>query len=168
MSSPRRQALRFVGIFLAWVVAYMWLGDTTWALRWLHEPLSRLLAVIITALLSPFGDATRSGEFVQFENFRAQIVDACNGVLPAFLFTAAVLAFPCRWRDRGWGILIGLPAIFVINLARIFSLMLLGAHRPDLVEKVHIDIWQTTVVILAMALWLYWAESTRRRNPIPD
>jgi len=167
INSPRGQALRFVGLFIALVVGYALLAETTWVMGWIHEPLSRALAAIVATLLVPFGEVALAGEHLRFEGFQARIVEACNGLLPTFLFSAAVLAFPCRWRDRGWGILLGIPTIFVINIARIFSLMLLGAHRPDLVEKVHIDIWQTAVVILAMALWLYWAERTRRREPLP-
>ena len=165
--SPRGQALRFVGLFIALVIGYALLAQTELVVHWIHEPLSRALAAIVATLLIPFGEVTVAGEHLRFESFQAQIVEACNGLLPAFLFCAAVLAFPCRWRDRGWGILLGIPTIFVINIARIFSLMLLGAHRPHLVEKVHIDIWQTAVVILAMALWLYWAERTRRSVPLP-
>jgi exosortase H (IPTLxxWG-CTERM-specific) len=167
ISSPRGQVLRFVGFFVALVVGYALLAETAWVMRWIHVPLSRALAAIVATLLTPFGEVTLAGEHLRFGSFQAQIVEACNGLLPTYLYSAAVLAFPSRWRDRGWGILLGIPTIFVINIARIFSLMLLGAHRPDLVEKVHIDIWQTAVVILAMALWLYWAERTRRRQPLP-
>lgn len=165
MQSPRIQALRFVGVFVTLILCYSYLADRAWVVGWIHEPLSRVLAGVVALLLRPLGDVTLTGHLIQFDGFRAQIVDACNGVLPTYLYMAAVIAFPCRWSARGWGMLLGIPAIFVINIARIFSLMLLGARRPDLVERVHIDIWQTAVVVLAMALWLYWAERTRRRGP---
>ena len=167
MNSPRAQAARFVGVFVALLLLYFWLGESEWAVRNVHAPLSRTLAAVVGTLLRPFGMVTVGGEWLRFESFEAQVVEACNGVLPTFLVLAAVIGFHCRWSSRGWGILLGIPAIAVINVTRIFSLMLLGAHRPDLVERVHIDVWQTAVVVLAMALWLFWAERTRRRETLP-
>jgi exosortase/archaeosortase family protein len=164
LDSSRAQALRFVGVFVGLLALYFWLGESDWAVRYVHAPLSRALAAVVGVLLQPFGLVTVGGDRMRFESYEAQVVEACNGVLPTFLFLAAVVAFPCRWSNRGWGILWGIPAIAAINIARIFSLMLLGAHRPDLVERVHIDVWQTAVVVLAMALWLFWAERTRRRE----
>ena len=37
------------------------------------------------------------------------------GVLPTYIYVSAVLAFPSRWRDKAWGILIGIPSILFIN-----------------------------------------------------
>lgn len=84
--------------------------------------------------------------------------DACNGILPTYIFVAAILAFPSSWREKGIGLMIEIPAIFAINVVRVVTLMCLGASYPDLFEQVHIYVWQTLVVALSMAVWLFWAE----------
>jgi len=95
-----------------------------------------------------------------------QIVEACDGILPAIIYLSAVLAFPSRWIDKGWGILIGFPAIFLINLTRLVTLMFVGANWPDLFEQVHIYVWQALVIALAMVVWVFWAERFVRTRSV--
>ena len=131
---------------------------TTAADRWLHEPISQVTAVLATAILRVFGTVSRYGNAVFFSGFSATIEDACDGVLPAYIFLSAIVAFPSRIEQKVWGILLGLPAIFAINLLRVVTLMLVGAYWPDLFERVHIYVWQALVVALSMVLWILWAE----------
>lgn len=158
---PRRswpQAVRFCAVFLLLIAVYAAVFSTPFVERWLHAPLSHLVAVLCVPVLSLFGEASLSGTTLQFQAFRGTVVEACNGVLPTYIFLAAVIAFPSSGTDKLRGALLGVPAIFLINLARVISLMLLGAYKPDIVERVHIDVWQTVVVALAMGIWIFWAE----------
>ena len=163
---PGLQALRFCGGFLLLIALYAAVVSTPFVERWIHAPLSRLVAVVCVPILALFGETSLSGTYLRFESFDAVIVEACNGVLPTYIFVAAVLAFPSGWRDKLRGVLIGVPAVFAINLVRVVSLMLVGARRPDLVERVHIDVWQTAVVALAMGLWVFWVERYVRPRPV--
>ncbi len=129
--------------------------------RWLHAPMSRLVAFSSAPLLPLFGEASADGTHLALDGFRAVVVEACNGVLPAYIFLAAVIAFPCGWREKLRGLLF-LPAIHLINVARVVSLMVVGSRRPEIVERVHIDVWQTAVVVLAMGIWIFWAERYAR------
>ena len=155
---PKRLILRFCLGFLSFTLLFALATSTETATRYLHEPLARLLALMSVPILSLFGEASAHGSFLAFEGFQASIVEACNGVLPTYIFFSAVLAFPSRWRAKGWGFLIGVPAIFLINFIRVVTLMILGAFRPDLFEQVHIYVWQALVITLSMAVWVYWAE----------
>jgi exosortase/archaeosortase family protein len=157
--------VRFCAGFLLLMALYAATFSTPFAARWVHAPMSGLVARVCVPLLSLFGEASVSGTHLQFDGFRAVIVEACNGVLPTYIFLAAVAAFPSRWRDKLRGALLGVPVIFVINVARVISLMILGAHQPDIVERVHIDVWQTAVVALAMGTWIFWAERCVRPRP---
>jgi len=151
-------AVRFCAVFLLLIALYAVVFSTPFVERWLHDPLSRLVAILSVPVLSLFGEVSLSGTTLQFQGFRGTIVEACNGVLPTYIFVAAVIAFPSPWLDKLRGVLLGVPVIFLINLARVVSLMLLGAYKPDIVERVHIDVWQTVVVVLAMGIWIFWAE----------
>jgi exosortase H (IPTLxxWG-CTERM-specific) len=148
----------FCATFLSLVILFAVLTSTPWADRVLHQPLSRLLAIASVPFLSIAGSAWSSGTQLHFEGFSAVVEEACNGVLPTYIYIAAVLAFPSRWVEKAWGILIGIPTIFVVNLVRVITLMFFGAYWPDLFEKVHIYVWQALVVGLSMAIWLFWVE----------
>jgi exosortase/archaeosortase family protein len=165
---PRRQwapALRFAATFVVLLALYAATYRTAPVQRWVHAPASHLVALSCLPVLSLLGEASRSGTLLQFEGFHAEVVDACNGILPGWIYVAAVVAFPSRWSQKLRGFLIGLPALFAINVVRVISLMLLGARAPDLVERIHIDVWQTAVVVLSMALWTFWAERIVGRQP---
>jgi exosortase/archaeosortase family protein len=149
---------RFCLLFVLGNVALGLLTFTPAAGRYLHEPVARCFAYFSKLILSAFGKASVSGANLQYNGFVVQIVEACDGVLPAMIYLSAVLAFPSRWLDKGWGILIGLPAIFLVNLTRLVTLMLVGAAWPGVFEQVHIYVWQGLVIALAMAIWVFWAE----------
>jgi len=133
--------------------------------RWIHQPLSQLIVIFADPILGMFGPAGRFGNVLVFREFSAAIEEACDGVLPAYIFLAAVLAFPSTVAQKIWGIVLGLPAIFAINLFRVITLMLVGAFWPALFERVHIYVWQALVVALSMALWICWAEAVVRPAP---
>jgi exosortase/archaeosortase family protein len=117
-----------------------------------------MIAVLSALILAPFGDASASGNDITFNRFGASVVPACDGVQPTYIYIAAVLAFPSRWRVRGWGMLIGVPAIFTMNLLRVITMLICGAYWPALFERVHVYVWQTLVIAFTMAVWVFWAE----------
>jgi exosortase H (IPTLxxWG-CTERM-specific) len=126
--------------------------------RSFRQPLARLLVRAAAGLLAPFSQVGFSEAILWHRNFWIEVVGACDGVVPACIYLAAVLAVPGHWPAKIWGCLVGVPAILAINLVRIVSLVLLGAWRPDLFEQVHIYVGQALVIASSLALWLTWAE----------
>jgi len=121
-----------------------------------------MIVILAAPLLSLFGSTTTSGHYLSFNNFSASIEGACDGVQPTYIYICAVLAFPSRWRDKGWGLLIGIPAIFLINLIRVGTMMVCGAYWPSLFEQVHLYGWQALVIVFTMSVWVFWAERFAR------
>ncbi len=156
--SAGRTITRFSVLFIACNAALVTLTSTAAAGAYLHGPMARCVAFLSGLLLAPFGRTSVWGVDLDFNGFGVQIVEACDGILPATIYLSAVLAFPSRWADKGWGVLIGLPAIFLINLVRVVTLVMIGAAWPDLFEQVHIYVWQALVIALAMGVWVFWAE----------
>jgi exosortase H (IPTLxxWG-CTERM-specific) len=149
---------RFAILFLSLVAGFALIASTDWAAAAIHDPACRVVTILSAPVLSLFGDVYAQGTFIQFGGFSASIVEACNGVLPAYLFVSAVLAFPCSWRAKLLGLLIGVPGIFLINLLRVVSLMMVGAYWPEFFERIHIYVWQGLVIALSMGIWVFWAE----------
>ncbi len=156
--SPRRLIIQFCLLFFVFILLFTFLLSTDLANRYLHEPLARLIANSSLPFLAVFGRASVSGNILNFNGFGAAIVEACNGILPTYIYLSAVFAFPSRWRAKGWGVVIGIPLIFLINLIRVITLMMFGAFQPELFEQVHIYVWQALVIALSMGIWIFWAE----------
>ena len=167
-NSSARITWKFSAGFLLLVLLFSWLASSRPSAAVLHEPLTRLLASLAVPILALFGNAAAYGHDLVFNGFRATIEGACDGVQPTYIYIAAVLAFPSQWRAKAWGILLGIPAIFLINFVRIATMMLCGAYSPELFERVHLYGWQALVIALTLAVWLFWAELfVRQSDPTP-
>jgi len=150
--------VRFGLSFLSLIVLFAILTSTSAAQRLLHVPLSRLVVSLAAPILSIFGTVSAAGTDLTFNSFSVSIAEACNGVLPTYIFVSAVLAFPSHWREKGIGMLIGIPGIMLVNVLRVVTLMCFGAYWPSVFERVHIYVWQALVVALSLAIWVFWAE----------
>ena len=103
---------------------------------------------------------------VASSQFSFQIVDLCTAVMPMLILTAAVLAFPSRIKEKGVGLLIGLPGIFIVNQIRLVSLFFIGAYAPGIFDTAHLLVWQSLMILLAIGLWLIWVYKYVRTAPI--
>ena len=103
------------------------------------------------------------GTQLHSDRFSVNIENGCNGVETALLFGSAVLAFPAPWKSRLLGLAAGFIAIQIINLVRVVSLFLIGAHRPSLFSASHTVVWQSVVVLCGVLLFLLWASREQRK-----
>ena len=87
-----------------------------------------------------------------------EVVTECLALGPMLLFAAAVLAYPRSMSYKAKGLLVGVAAIMGVNLIRIVSLFFLGSLFPQLLEVVHLLVWQFLMVLLAVAVWLIWSQ----------
>lgn len=102
-------------------------------------------------------------------SFSYQVVWDCTAVTLGLLFIAAVLAYPATAAQRGLGIAIGLPAIFLLNLGRLISLAWVGVHAPERFETLHEFYWQAFLIATVAIAWFAWirlvVHRSNRRGP---
>ena len=113
---------------------------TAVVLRWIHEPIEVAGSVIRT---SP--------------RFALDVRNGCNAVDAMMLLAAAMLAFPATFRSRLTGLLATSAAIQVVNFVRIISLVWLGEHYHEAFDVVHVAVWQTIVILFAVAMFVFWS-----------
>ena len=97
-----------------------------------------------------------NGSVVSSPRFAFQVVDLCTAIMPMMIFTAAVLAFPSRIKEKALGLLLGLLGIFVVNEIRLVSLFYIGSYVPSIFNTTHLLVWQSLMILLAIGLWLLW------------
>lgn len=108
-------------------------------------------------LLSGFSDGVRVvGKTVSFNGFNVIVIGECAGLMEFMMFSAAVIAYPARWRSRLIGLLLGIPILFGFNVFRIMGLLLIGKYEPALFNFTHIYLWQGTMVLMIGGLWIAW------------
>lgn len=128
-----------------------------------HSFFGRFLPPLIAKstgfVLSIFGTKVQvSGTVIFSSLFSVEVIPACSGVFPTIIFISAVLAYPCKLKEKFIGILLGIPAIFLVNLIRMVSLFYVGAYLPQIFEATHLLFWQSLMIIAAVLLWLLWAQ----------
>lgn len=88
----------------------------------------------------------------------------CDAVEPCALFVSAVLASPVSFWAKLPAAAIGCALLMIINLVRIMSLLLTAVHWKSAFEIMHLDVWQSVFIFLAILFWALWASwETRRR-----
>ncbi|MEO6324238.1 MAG: exosortase H [Thermoanaerobaculia bacterium] len=135
------------------------------------EPFTAFVARLGGLGCSIFEPGTRTIDTViASPRFSVNIRNGCNGLETSFLFGAAVLAFPARWRTRLLGLAVGLVAIQFINIVRIVALFVVGIHWPPVFDKIHSVVAPAFVILAGVMLFLIWADrfaaaDVARRTP---
>jgi exosortase H (IPTLxxWG-CTERM-specific) len=119
------------------------------------------------AVMRCFGTpATANGITVRTPRFGLTVAQGCDAIQPIILFFCAVLASPVAWRLKLLGILIGVPSLLILNLARIVTLFYTGVYFPKSFELIHIDIWQAAFIFVTLLFWVLWARWARGRSAV--
>jgi len=163
MREPTNGSRKIVRQRRIWITALTVAGAAA-LLIWLagHETamgaIQRVLAQITSGALNLFGHRTVViGSSVTSAQFGITVVTACTGLFTTGLFLIAVLAYPTGWRSKLIGAAVGVGGIFAINVIRLVSLYYIGVHLPGFLDSAHQLIWQSLLIVFAVALWLLWA-----------
>jgi exosortase H (IPTLxxWG-CTERM-specific) len=131
------------------------------------QPFTAFIAFFSSKILNLFGTWTSvSGTNLSSKDFGINIVDGCNGVFATAILLAGIIAYPSRIKEKLIGILIGIPAIFLINQLRVISLFYLGRSHPTVFEEVHVYAWQPIIIIFAILVWDFWARNFVKKDKI--
>jgi len=123
--------------------------------------LCRTVALHTHLLLNLVGEETRLYGAIVSAPLRAHSFDviyACTSLPATLLLVAAVFAFPAAsWRFRVLGILAGVALLYAVNLARLVVLFYCYVYWPDLYDRMHATVWQSLLVVVAVAFFVGWA-----------
>lgn len=130
-------------------------------------PHCELLARIVGSVLRLAGQSVAvNGTIIEAAGFELEISRGCDAIEAMAAFVAAVLASPTVWGRKPLGIVLGLSALWVMNVARILTLYVIRLWYPRAFDLVHEGFWQVVMVFLAIALWwtwVQWAQGASRR-----
>jgi archaeosortase B (VPXXXP-CTERM-specific) len=157
-----RTAVRSGGIFAACMLAFLLAYDRI-ASSVVLDGVRVFTAKATAVFLNLFGyHVTRDDTLISSSKFQMGIVTGCTGLIPTAIFVSAVLAYPCRIRDKIIGVLFGIVAINAINLVRTVTLFSIGTSFPGFFETAHFLIWQSLLIVISIGLWLLWAQKLVR------
>jgi len=131
---------------------------------WSDKPLSVFLsgyAHVSNWVLVVFGQNSHvAGSTIESRSVTLTIMRGCDALDPILVLCAGILAYPASWRSKAIGLVLGIPAMFLINVVRILSLYVIQLKAPALFDPAHLDIWPVVFVVLAGLLWIVWIRWT--------
>ena len=86
--------------------------------------------------------ASLDGAVINADGFVAVVAAECTAIELILVFGAAVIVWPVSLRARIWALLMGVPALCVLNFARVVSLLFTGISFPEHFDMVHLKVWQ--------------------------
>jgi len=107
--------------------------------------------------------ATVSGNEIFLTSRILRIDLDCTGLSIAMVYSALVLAYPLSFKRKMIGLGIGLPALFLVNMARLTAVaQLSGRLGDDLFLFVHDYLFKIGMVAAVIGLWGLYLASARR------
>lgn len=121
--------------------------------------LSSLTANALSITMSLFGvESSSYGQSVYMNDFSVMVIDECTGIYELLVYAGCVLAYPTSLRNKSIGLILGVPAMLIINMFRLVFLSFVGMLYPALFSYVHYYLWQVTFIFLIVMLMLLWIE----------
>lgn len=156
--SFRREFLLFLVLFFfIWLLSYFLSIRIPGMIGGLQVAIAREVAWILDLLGYSY---TIKGSILTFFTAhggeRMQIIPECTGFYTTVIYVAIIGAFPARIGEKAVGLLIGVPAIHVLNLVRMVFVALVLYHRRDLFDFFHGYLWQVGFVIFMLLLVIVW------------
>ena len=153
----RTQVLFLVKFFAILIAAYLLIAWNPVNDR-VIVPLTESIAQGTGALLQWMGEPVRIvGTSISSSRFGVNINNGCNGVEAMLILLASIAAFPASLRARAVGLVLGTIAVQLLNLIRILTLFLIGAHHPKYFDAFHTAVWQIIVILSAVIFFLIWS-----------
>ena len=161
--------LRFFILFIVILVALFAAELTTPVQNAFVVPWTEALVRICAGLVVPFDrHVDVFGNVIQSttNGFAISIEAGCNGLEPAIILIAAMLAFPAPWKHRVFGILAGLVAVQALNVLRVISLFYIGQWSVAAFEWAHLYLWQALIMLDVLIVWMIWIRTLPPRTAV--
>ncbi len=121
---------------------------------------AKLAAQILTYLGM---DIYAKGNLIAFHEFSVVIGPGCIAFYEIFVFSAAIIAYPLKKKDKLAGVLLGVVAVWATNLLRVIGLFLSGIYFPSIFKLLHDHVAQAIFILFMVVLWISWVEKCTKR-----
>lgn len=152
---------RFLLHYLVWVAALFLLLylDTNPLSHWINETQRRWL---LEALRFSLGtERIRGIDILAHPHFRIIITQACNGLIPYYLYLAAILAYPRPWRDRLIWAVLGYFVISIVNVLRLLMVTAIVARNPASFHWSHDILGNAVLMVAGLGLFYLFLRTGR-------
>jgi archaeosortase B (VPXXXP-CTERM-specific) len=154
--------LRFCALFLLTLVLLLGLyilGLALWkpkvdlVITGLMASVAEVVGLFLKFLGLP---CTVQDNLIMMDTLNLEIILQCTGFYETLIVAAAVLAYPSPLKIKLKGVMLFVALIYVVNLARMILLALIGRHSMQLFNLVHLYVLEITSILIIIGMWLLW------------
>jgi archaeosortase B (VPXXXP-CTERM-specific) len=80
----------------------------------------------------------------------------CTAAYLIAVYAALVLTYPSSRRDKLIAFAIGIPALLVVNMARLVGAGVVAEYLPNQFDLIHDYIFQVLLALSVLLVWLVW------------
>ncbi|ADV45596.1 exosortase/archaeosortase family protein [Nitratifractor salsuginis] len=160
------QSQRFLLHYLSWVAVLFLLFylDTNSLSHWINETQRQWLLDALRFFLGE--DRVRGLDILAHPHFRIIITRACNGLIPYYLYLAAILAYPRSWKARLTWAVLGYGVISAVNLLRLLMVTALVAKNPSNFHWAHDLLGNALLMVTGLGLFYGFLRRSRPTRSI--
>ncbi len=160
----RNKGMRGGMLFLGVLIAGSWLLSINGVRDYWEQLFAMVTAKIATRILTYLGMSIHAdGNSIAFHGFSVAIGPGCIAFYEIVVFSAAIIAYPLRKRDKFAGVVLGVVAVWATNLLRVISLFLSGVYFPAVFELLHDHVAQAIFILFMVVLWISWVGKCSKR-----
>lgn len=135
------------------------------------RPINEHVAATMGMVLNVFGIAVATTNDVVSDGFLAfRIIPECTPLFTIGLFSCFVLIYPATLHQKAAGLAMGIPVLYLGNLARLAATFIVSRYDRRFFEVVHVYLGQVftiSLVILSCFLWLKWLDEAGSKRALP-
>lgn len=145
-------ALRMLAYFSVLVVATMLLMPSD-----LRLSIQEVTAAVSAGLIRGVGvTVSREGTSLMLPGITLIIDWACTAITILSLYVALILAYRATARLKAIGVGVGAMVILIANQLRILATALAAQYWLAALHVLHDYLFQISMVVVAVALWMWW------------
>jgi exosortase/archaeosortase family protein len=157
----------FLAVFSTLQLAWQASADSDGSRAFIERAVVAPAAVAVN-LLTPQVHAHAAGSLLGSQGGGGiNIVNGCDGMEMLFLLLAGFAAAPLPWRTRLFGMLVGVPLVYVLNQARILALFYSHRSDPNLFDALHGLIAPACMILIIIAYFSFWLSRPQRPAGAP-
>jgi exosortase/archaeosortase family protein len=149
--------LFLVLFFIIWLLSYFLTKMLPGFVDWLMVAVAREVAFCLKHLGYTF--VLKESAIVFYTAHGGEslvVIPECTGLYTTIIFFSIIGAYPARIGEKLIGLLVGVPAIHLLNLARMVFVALILYHKPKLFGFFHGYLWQVGFAIFMVLLVIWW------------
>ncbi len=121
------------------------------------HPIDENTAWALGMILNAFGIPVSTADDTVSEGGRAfRIIPECTPIFTAGLFLSFLIFYPATLREKATGLLTGITALYLGNLARLAATFMISRYDRALFDVVHVYLGQVFTIFLVIVVCTGW------------